>query len=121
VTSPRVAGRPEKQRLAADYGASLVDMEAAGVASLARGKGIQFFCVKGVSDGIDDWLPDFNKFISSNGQFQMARFIAFAILRPWIWPSLIRMRCKCNDAAESIREMMLRELPGRSHESGRLD
>jgi adenosylhomocysteine nucleosidase len=110
VTSPRVADRSEKRRLAADFGASLVDMEAAAVASLAGTKGIRFFCVKGVSDGVDDRLPDFNDFVSLNGRFQMARFVLFAIFRPWLWPALLRMGRNCRKAAQCIRESLLKVL-----------
>ena len=107
VTSPRVAGAAEKQRLAAAYGAGLVDMEAAGVARLAQMRGIPFYCVKGISDGYMDQLPDFNRFISQNGQFQLARFIVFAALRPWRWPALMRMGENSRKAAQGIRESLL--------------
>ena len=51
VTSPKVADEAEKRRLAATYGAALVDMEAAAIARLAAMRGIPFYCIKGVSDG----------------------------------------------------------------------
>ena len=72
VTSPKVAGASEKRRLASTYGASLVDMEAAALARLAAMRGIPFYCIKGVSDGFSEELPDFNRFISPDGQFQTA-------------------------------------------------
>ncbi len=67
VTSSRVADTHEKKRLAATYQASLVDMEAAGIARLAQMRGIPFYCIKGISDGYNDQLPDFNRFISAAG------------------------------------------------------
>ena len=69
VTSPKVADAAEKQRLAATYQAALVDMEAAAIARLARMRGIPFYCIKGISDGYSDQLPDFNRFISPDGHF----------------------------------------------------
>jgi len=107
VTSPRVAGEPEKRRLAAAYGAGLVDMEAAAVARLARMRGIPFYCVKGVSDGYAERLPDFNRYIRANGKFNLIRFIVFALLRPWYWPSLMRMGENSRKAAQGIRESLL--------------
>ncbi len=59
VTSPRVADEAEKRRLASTYSAGLVDMEAAAIARLAAMRGIPFYCIKGVSDGFADHLPDF--------------------------------------------------------------
>ncbi len=107
VTSSCVAGSKEKQRLAATYPASLVDMEAAGVARLAQMRGILFYCIKGISDGYSDQLPDFNRFISQNGQFQLIRFIIFALFRPWRWPALIRMGENSNKAACAIAKSVL--------------
>lgn len=115
VTSAKVADEAEKQRLATAYGAALVDMEAAGVARMAVMRGIPFDCVKGVSDGFTARLPDFNRFISQNGQFQFGRFILFAIMRPWYWPALIRMGENSRKAAHSIAESLLEFLDERGH------
>lgn len=107
VTSSKVADESEKQRLAATYSAAMVDMEAAGVARLAAMRGIPFDCIKGVSDGFRDKLPDFNRFISANGQFQLVRFILFVLIRPWHWPGLMRMGENSRRAAERLQEDLL--------------
>jgi adenosylhomocysteine nucleosidase len=107
VTSPRVADLPEKKRLASTYSAALVDMEAAGVARLAQMRGIPFYCIKGISDGYNDQLPDFNRFISPDGQFKLARFVLFALLRPWYWHALIRMGENSRKAACGIAQSLL--------------
>jgi adenosylhomocysteine nucleosidase len=83
ATSPIVADAPEKQRLASAYKADLVDMEAAALARLARMREIPFYCIKGVSDGIHEKLPDLNRFIRADGQFDLTGMILFSILRPW--------------------------------------
>jgi adenosylhomocysteine nucleosidase len=109
VTSDRVANQAEKRRLASDHGAGLVDMEAAQVARLAAARGVPFWCIKGVSDGLTDRLPDLNGFISASGGFQTARFILFAMLRPWHWPALARMGADSRRAAKGM-EASLREV-----------
>jgi len=91
VTNPTVAGVEEKQRLAAAHGAVLVDMEAAGLARLAGTRGVPFYCVKGVSDGALEQVPDLNRFISGQGRFKTALFLVYVLIRPWFWPSLLRM------------------------------
>jgi adenosylhomocysteine nucleosidase len=103
VTSPVVAGFDEKQRLAGAYRAGLVDMEAAAIARLAAMRGIPFACIKGVSDGFGARLPDFNRFFSPSGHFRLARFVLFAILQPWWWPSLVRMGENSSKASQAIR------------------
>ncbi|MDR3742024.1 MAG: nucleoside phosphorylase [Terracidiphilus sp.] len=107
VTSSRVADAQEKLRLEAAYSAALVDMEAAGVARLAAMRGIPFYCVKGISDGKSDQLPDFNRFISPSDQFQLTRFVFFAILSPWYWRPLIRMGENSKRAALSMAKSLL--------------
>ena len=82
-------------------------MEAAGVARLARMRGIPFYCIKGISDGYKDQLPDFNNFISPAGQFKRTRFMVFALLRPWHWPALIRMGENSRKAARNIAQSVL--------------
>lgn len=111
ATSPKVAGRDEKYRLACAYNAALVDMEAAAVARLAAMREIPFYCIKGISDGLDDRLPDFNRFLDAQGQFHTARFALFALLRPLYWPALLRMGENSKRAsqhiAESLQEFLL--------------
>ncbi len=107
VTSPRIADIHEKLRLAETYSAALVDMEAATIARLAQMRAIPFYCIKGISDGYTDKLPDFNRFISPDGQFQTFRFALFALLRPWLWPALIRMGENSRKAARSIAHSLL--------------
>jgi adenosylhomocysteine nucleosidase len=119
VTSSRVADATEKKRLASTYEAALVDMEAAGVARLARMRGIPFYCIKGISDGYSDQLPDFNRFISSGGQFKLARFVVFALLRPWYWYALIRMGENSRKAARNIAQSLLDFLNDRGPSSTR--
>jgi adenosylhomocysteine nucleosidase len=107
VTSPKVADASEKQRLAATYGAALVDMEAAAIARLAQMRGIPFYCIKGISDGYSDQLPDFNRFLTPDGHFQLVRFAVFCLLRPWHWPALIRMGENSRKASIRIAESLL--------------
>jgi adenosylhomocysteine nucleosidase len=110
VTSSKVANAAEKQRLASTYGAGLVDMEAAAIARLAVARGIPFHCIKGVSDGLTDNLPDFNRFLSPQGQLQMARLLLYVLPRPWRWPALIRMGENSSRASQAIRNVLLEDL-----------
>ncbi len=106
ATSAKVADEPEKRRLATAYKAALVDMEAAAIARLAAMRGIPFYAIKGVSDPLDAKLPDFNRFIAANGQFQTSKFVLFALLRPWLWPSLVQMGENSRKASQSIAERL---------------
>lgn len=102
ITVDHVAGIQEKRRLAESYQAVLVDMEASTVARMARAKGLQFFCFKGVSDGPGEKLPDFNRFTGADGQLRMGKFAAYAVLHPQIWASLGRLEKNSRQAAEEL-------------------
>ena len=106
ATSPKVADEAEKRRLATAYKTALVDMEAAAIARFAAMRSIPFYAIKGVSDPLDAKLPDFNRFIDPNGQFHTPRFVLFALLRPWIWPSLVKMGENSRKASQSIAERL---------------
>jgi adenosylhomocysteine nucleosidase len=107
ATSPRVADPKEKRRLASTYRVGLVDMEAAAVARLAAMREIPFYCIKGVSDGIDAKLPDFNRFLAPDGKLQLGRLVLFAIPRPWYWPALLEMGENSKKAAKSIADSLV--------------
>jgi adenosylhomocysteine nucleosidase len=113
VTSPIVADEGEKRRLAAAYGAGLVDMEAAAIARLAQMRQIPFYCIKGVSDGLGARLPDFNRFIGADGRFELARFVLFVLVRPKYWPELIRMGENSRKASEAMAKALSEFLEGR--------
>ncbi len=88
ATAARVADEVEKRRLAATYGAALVEMEAAAVARLAQMREIPMCCFKAVSDGLDAELPDLNPFIDISGKLRMVPFLAHVALRPKYWGPL---------------------------------
>jgi adenosylhomocysteine nucleosidase len=113
VTSPVVADEREKQRLAAAYGAGLVDMEAAALARLAQMRGIPFYCIKGVSEGLGARLPDFNRFIGSDGRFKLGRFVLFVSVRPKYWSELIRMGENSSKASDEMAKALREFLEGR--------
>jgi adenosylhomocysteine nucleosidase len=106
ATSPKVAPYSEKLRLTSTYKTALVDMEAAAIARLAAMRGIPFYAIKGVSDGLNDRLPDFNPFLTPDGHFRMVSFAFFSLLRPWYWPALVRMGENSKRASQSIAETL---------------
>jgi adenosylhomocysteine nucleosidase len=103
----------EKRRLASAYRASLVDMEAVAVARLAAMRGIPFYCIKGVSDGAEEKLPDLNGFLGPDGRFKTAQFVLYALMRPWYWPALVRMGENSRKASQNIAKSLLELLDER--------
>ena len=106
VTLDHVAPAAEKRSLAERYQAAMVDMEAATIGRLARAKDLPFYCFKGVSDGANEKLPDFNRFMNRSGQLRMSAFVLHAAARPGHWPALMRLRKNSKEAAEQLAALV---------------
>jgi nucleoside phosphorylase len=102
ITATEVAGVGQKEKLANAYAAHVVDMEAAAVARGAQKHGVQFLAFKAISDELDFEFPSMQRFITHSGRFQTARFAAFAMLRPWLWPKLFQLARSSAKATKTL-------------------
>lgn len=87
-------------------GATIVEMEAAGVASRAEALGLPLFCARAVTDLASENLAnDFNAALREDGQFATMRIFRHALKRPAIrFPELLRLRRNCIRAANTLGE-----------------
>jgi len=106
VSIDHVAVREEKRKLAERFQVPLVDMEAAAVARLAQAHGIPFYCFKGISDGSNDKLPDFNRFQGQDGQFRMPAFMVYALWHPQYWGALKQLGVNTKLAASNLARLV---------------
>lgn len=90
VSIDHVAHAAEKRRLAENFRAVLVDMEAVTVARIARRQGIAFYCLKAVSDVATETLPDFSAYTDNLGHLRLPALLAHVAIRPRYWPGLAR-------------------------------
>jgi adenosylhomocysteine nucleosidase len=102
VSSPAVAGRDQKLRLASAYGAVAVDMEGASVAQGAQAHGIEFAALKAISDPLDFQLPPIDPFVSARGEFRWARFVLHVAVRPWLWARTIALGVNSARASRAL-------------------
>ena len=110
VTLDHVARHDEKRMIAERYQAPLVDMEAATVARIAQRRGIAFYCFKGISDGANDKLPDFNRFLGKDGQLRMPAFVVHALLHPQYWARLKQLGENSKSAASNLARLVTESL-----------
>jgi adenosylhomocysteine nucleosidase len=98
-----VCSAEEKARLAS-AGASVVEMEAAGVAGRTIAHGLPFYCVKAVSDLAGESLVnDFNKALRKDGQFDTIVLLRGTLRQPLVRiRELLRLRQLCVRAASSL-------------------
>lgn len=102
VSFSAVADSGQKAKLGAAYGAQAVDMEAAAVARVAQIHGIGFAAAKAVSDEMGFAMPDMERFVTPDGRFRSSAFAWFALMRPWLWPRLMRLSRNSAKAAQAL-------------------
>lgn len=112
ITLGRVAGPDEKRSLALDHKAVLVDMEAAAVARFTRNRNLRFLCFKAVTDGPNDKLPDFNRFLSADGHLRMPAFLSFLAAHPRYWGAVRRLGKNSNAASHDLAKLVHRFFAG---------
>jgi adenosylhomocysteine nucleosidase len=108
VSTGRVVGTvAEKERLRAG-GASVVEMEAAGVAGRAEVSGLPFYCVRAVMDpACEGFLLDFDGLRDRDGRFSRMRILRAALSRPWVaLPELIRLERQGRIAAKALGDFI---------------
>src|SRR3954468_908345 len=91
VTVGAVAGAAHKKLFAEKYHAQALDMEAFSVADVARIYNVPCIAMKAISDEYDFDLPPLGRFVTDAGDFRTAAFVGYAAVRPWIWPTVIRL------------------------------
>lgn len=102
ATSETIASVQEKARLAATYGAAIVDMEAATVARLARAHGLRFRAVKAVSDAHDFEMASLARFAGKHGSFRTGAFALHTALRPQTWSKAMQLGRDSNRALAAL-------------------
>ena len=113
VTTDAIASVHEKARLAAGYGAMMVDMEAATVARLARLHKLPFRAIKGVSDEYDFELSSLAKFAGERGSFRTGTFALHTALRPWEWGKAVELGRGSSRALAALHEALRAAIAGR--------
>jgi adenosylhomocysteine nucleosidase len=102
ATTAAIAGVSEKRRLGATYGASIVDMEAATVARLARAHGLAFRAIKAISDAHDFELAGLSRFAGKQGSFRTGAFAMHTALRPRNWSNAMQLGRDGKRALEAL-------------------
>lgn len=104
VSQDRVASTAADKKRLGDSGAIAVEMEAAAVAAFAEQTGTPFFCIRVVSDTVEEDMPlDFNDYRTADGDFDRKAVALAALRRPFSRiPALRRLQRNCQIASESL-------------------
>jgi nucleoside phosphorylase len=101
VTTKKVAGMAEKIKLASEWSAIAVDMEAAAVAEIAQAHGCQFAAVKAISDDAVTEMDFVGRFVEPSG-FRTVAFLAYVAPRPRLWPAVRQLRINSERASSNL-------------------
>ena len=103
-TSERVAQTVDERRELRGRGAMVVEMEAAGVARIARAHNLPFYCVKSVTDLAGETLVnDYNRALRDDGHFDTIILLAGSLRHPFARvPELVRLQQRCARAAKAL-------------------
>jgi nucleoside phosphorylase len=112
VTASEIAGADAKTRLAEQFHALLVDMEAAGVARAAQAARCGFGCVKAISDEARFVMPPLAQFVDAAGHFRRGRFAAWTAVRPWQWTRVAVLGRNAAYAARALCRRLAQDLGG---------
>jgi adenosylhomocysteine nucleosidase len=88
-------------------GADAVEMEAAAVATRAQEWNQPFYCIRVVTDTAQESFPlDFNRMRDAEGRFSRSKIMAAALLRPTVFPKMMKLNRRCNDASKALGDFI---------------
>ncbi|MEE8154625.1 MAG: hypothetical protein V3T53_06645 [Phycisphaerales bacterium] len=97
----------DKRALAERSGADLVDLESAAFAEAASAAGRRWAIVRGVSDGLDDALPeDIGEWVDEQGRTRTSAVIAAILRRPALVGEVRRLRADSIEAMNAVAEVI---------------
>jgi hypothetical protein len=106
VSAGAIAGIEHKRIFASNYQAQAVDMEAFAVADVARVYNVPCIAVKVISDEYDFPMPPMGRFVGDSGEFKTASFVGYTAVRPWLWPTVIKLGTNSSLAIDRLCEAL---------------
>jgi adenosylhomocysteine nucleosidase len=103
ITAGTIADAHVKRIFAAKHIAQAVDMEGYAVADVARIYNVPFTAIKVISDELDFPMPPLGRFVTDRGEFRTGAFALYAAVRPWLWPTVIKLGSNSAHATGVLR------------------
>lgn len=109
VTVDEVVQAPTTKLALARFGACAVDMESAAVAAVAAERGLPFYCIRAISDTLEQRFPvDFNRALRRDGTISLWSVVRQVRFRAAHWVDLVRLWQDSRIAAESLARSLAR-------------
>jgi adenosylhomocysteine nucleosidase len=92
-----------KDRAARNHGADLVDLESAAFARAAAARGWRWAVVRGISDTVDETLPDgIGEWVDDRGRLRLWRVVRAIVARPSLLVRLRTLRARSVGAMRAV-------------------
>jgi adenosylhomocysteine nucleosidase len=116
VTSDEILWQAaEKLALAGSLGANetgVVDMESTAIADVCARRGLPFLIARSITDLLEEDLPlNFNLCRGSDGRVNSGKVLKAALLKPRVYPGLIKLWKRSELCAERLAEFVQRLVP----------
>jgi adenosylhomocysteine nucleosidase len=104
VSLDRIVGTVAERKQLADAGYAAVEMEATAVSEYAAARGLEFYCIRAVSDtACEEFAVDLNAARDREGRIRVRKILCQAARRPVkILPELLRLRRNSDIAARAL-------------------
>lgn len=102
VSGKAIAGEQRKRELREEFQADAIDMECAGVASIADSCGLPFYALKAISDEVKFDMPPLSSFVDSKGQLHMVAYSMSALVHPSWWEPTLELARNGKKAAVEL-------------------
>ena len=108
VSTEHVIVTPQAKRALADRsGADIVDLESAGFAAAASANDCQYAIVRGISDCVDDSLPDdIDQWVDSKGSTIPSAVVGSILRRPAVLGDIRKMRSASIAAMQAVSDII---------------
>jgi adenosylhomocysteine nucleosidase len=110
VTTDAIVSVWGKAQMHSLYWAAATDMEAAGVARLAKAHKLEFQAIKAISDESDFEVDSLTRFATADGQFREAAFALYAAVRPAMWSTVMTLARNSGKAIAALTATLEDEL-----------
>ena len=107
VMSDRVATTKNERERLAETGSQVVDMESHEIISAAKQCGVPVAVLRVVSDGYDRTMPDFNRALKDNGDFDAGIAARVCITHPLLTAQMIAVSRKAIQRLNRAMEILL--------------
>jgi adenosylhomocysteine nucleosidase len=110
VSGKSIAGEKRKRELREEFQADAIDMEGAGVASIADSCGLPFYAVKAISDEVDFEMPPLNNFVDAKGKLHMFAYGLRALVHPAWWGPTLTLARNGHTAAVELSKAVAHQI-----------